>query len=83
MKLLPTWCYRDVETSIGWLLTAASDLGVIENDPNISRQTRELTSDARTSIKAALMLLREVRSQHENLLSDNGQETEERARQDR
>lgn len=73
MNRLPTWTYRDLETSIAWVMNAAANLTDIEDDPNVSRKTRELTSDARTNLKAALMLLREIRSQHENFLAQNGE----------
>lgn len=54
-------------------MNAAAGLAEIEDDPNVSRQTRELASDARTHVKGALMLLREIRSQHENLIANNGE----------
>lgn len=73
MTELPSWAFRDLETAIGWLLNASTNVAEIEDDPNISRQTRELASDARTHVKGALMLLREIRSQHENLVTTNGE----------
>lgn len=69
-KPLASWCARDLETTIVWLMSASDDMSEIENNPHIANHIRELASDARTNVKAALMLTREMRSAHENISSD-------------
>lgn len=66
-KPLFSWAFRDLETMIAWLSTASTHLAEIENDPNLSRTNRELASDARTSVKGALMLAKEIRSASEDI----------------
>lgn len=68
----PTWAYRDLETLITWLLDASIQLANVENESNLSKPLREQVSDARTNVKAALMIAREIRSTQENLLSEEG-----------
>lgn len=66
----PSWAHRDIETLIKWLLDASVNLGEIENETDLPKPIREKVSDARTSVKGALMLAREVRSSQEDLISD-------------
>jgi len=66
----PSWAHRDIETLIKWLLDASVNLGDIENETDLPKPIREKVSDARTSVKGALMLAREVRSSQEDLMSD-------------
>lgn len=72
----PSWAHRDIETLIKWLLDAGEKLADIENEIDLSRAVREKVSDARTSVKGALMLAREVRSTQEDLMN-NGDETKD------
>lgn len=72
---LPSWAFRDLETSITWLMDANANAATIENDENIPRHIRELISDTRTNVKATLMLLKEIRSQQELIVKENGDET--------
>ena len=74
----PSWGNRDLETLIKWLLDAGEKLADVENEIALSRPVRENVSDARTSVKAALMLAREIRSAQEDLLL-NGQAQEKTA----
>jgi hypothetical protein len=70
----PSWAHRDLETVIKWLLDASEQLADVENEIDLAKFVREKVSDARTSVKAALMLAREVRSAQEDLVSSNGTE---------
>ncbi len=69
MNRLSSWMFRDLETMIAWLMNAAENIAEIENNDNISGQVRELASEARTNVKGALMLGRELRAQQESMLS--------------
>jgi hypothetical protein len=74
---LPSWCFRDLETSITWLMDAGANAATVENDENIPKHIRELVSDTRTNIKATLMLLKEIRSQHELIVKQNATEAKD------
>lgn len=65
---MPSWSHRDLETLIKWLLDAGNKLADVENEIDLARGVRENVSDARTCVKGALMLAREIRSVQEELI---------------